>query len=488
MRRLIRQLKRTIRPQYIIWRTPAPALVLALVLALIAWPSAGFTPGSTASAAQPASAVWTAQFYNNIYLTGTPALETQYETLELNWGTGSPAEEVDANNFSARFATDVYFEAGTYRFYLRADDAVQLRFDFPFDNQPDISTFENPRPGETVSIDLDVAEGMRHVQIDYRELSGAASVYVSWQQVDDGSVPTPPDFGAPPPQDETPWTAQYFANRDLVGTPVVTGAEARPFYNWGTGTPAAGVPADGFSARWSSTLSLAGGLYDVSANADDGIRVFVDGTLVINEFHTATPQTYTVTLELAPGDHTFVIEYYEDTGVAFIEFSLSRLSDDIPGDTPDSPGATLTVTAGTLNVRDVPDVTTGIVLTQVSNGETYPILAYNSAADWYQIRVDGITGWVSGAYVIIDDPPATDVPRLTGYTLTTTANLNIRRGPGVGFGRIGLIDASDTAQIIGRNIDNSWWNVRYNEIDGWVSAAYVTLDPQLDVDDVPITG
>ncbi|MEZ4638095.1 MAG: PA14 domain-containing protein [Caldilineaceae bacterium] len=49
------------------------------------------------------------------------------------------------------------------------------------------------------------------------------------------------------------------------------------------------VPVDQFSARFERTLNVTGGIYRFSVQADDGVRVWVGGELVIDEWHPAAP-------------------------------------------------------------------------------------------------------------------------------------------------------------------------------------------------------
>jgi mannosyl-glycoprotein endo-beta-N-acetylglucosaminidase len=58
----------------------------------------------------------------------------------------------------------------------------------------------------------------------------------------------------------------------------------------------------------------------------------------------------------------------------------------------------LRVTTDILNVRSGPGTSHGI-LTTVSRNQVYTVL--NSSNGWYQINVEGITGWISGEYAII---------------------------------------------------------------------------------------
>jgi uncharacterized protein YraI len=53
---------------------------------------------------------------------------------------------------------------------------------------------------------------------------------------------------------------------------------------------------------------------------------------------------------------------------------------------------------------------------------------------------------------------------------------------------IGWLPAGRSAQVIGRNAEATWWQVRYNTVTGWVSGPYTTLQAGTDVNQIPITG
>ena len=76
---------------------------------------------------------------------------------------------------------------------------------------------------------------------------------------------------------------------------------ARQTSSHGTGSPAPEVNADNFSARWTRDVDLAPGTYTVTATTDDGIRVYVDGNPVIDQWHDQTATTYSASVPLAAG-------------------------------------------------------------------------------------------------------------------------------------------------------------------------------------------
>jgi uncharacterized protein YraI len=446
-------------------------------------------------AAAQGGAVWSAAFYNNDYLLGNPAFTTQYGSLDLNWGASSPGPGVNADNFTARFATDTYFAAGTYRFYLLADDAVQLWIDFPPSKQPIITDFNAPEPGQMLTVDVPMTAGTHHIQVDFKQLTGVSYLYVTWANL--ATNPTPPSFPVAAPIAMAPWTVQYYNNPNLSGAPVVTTTDTAVSHDWGSGSPAAGVPADYFSAQWTSVQYLSGGTYQIQATADDGVRVWVDGSLVIDQWHTASGQTYTADLNLAAGPHSFIVQYYEATGLASINVTINQIGVVAPPVVQPTPapgptGTTATVLAYLLNMRNAPSAVTGQIIAQVSKGQTFPVLGVSADGNWFQIDDLGVVGWVSGAYVQINNEQAVPVtggqPGATGYTLTSLASLNVRRAPGLGNARVGALQPGQTAQVIGRNADNTWWEVTFNGITGWVDAAFTELQPGADVSLIPVTG
>jgi CARDB/Bacterial SH3 domain/Bacterial Ig domain len=77
-------------------------------------------------------------------------------------------------------------------------------------------------------------------------------------------------------------------------------------------------------------------------------------------------------------------------------------------------------------------------------------------------------------------PPTTAAPGIGQQPtiLVTNPTLNIRSGPGVNYQKIGELKQGDTATIIGRNADSSWWVIHRNDgTQGWIinQAAYIQI-------------
>jgi D-alanyl-D-alanine carboxypeptidase len=222
--------------------------------------------------------------------------------------------------------------------------------------------------------------------------------------------------------------------------------------------------------------------------------VTVNGVRIIDEWHgSPTIATYTRDVTLFTGLNSFVIEYYEESGVARIGYNISSLSQ--PSQ-PTTGVPMVTINTPLLNVRSAPFIGDNII-NKVPRGATYIVVGRNADSSWWQIQIGAQVGWVSGAYVIPANtqnvPVVTvsvEVPNSpsvgTGYFLRSTANLNIRAGAGTNFSRINILPNGTQAEILGRNSSNTWWLISYGGTTGWVSGAFVTLPTGIDLNRIPI--
>jgi chitodextrinase len=151
----------------------------------------------------------------------------------------------------------------------------------------------------------------------------------------------PPVETTAPPADTTApcaadaYRAQYFSAASPNGTPVLSRCENSINYSWGTGGPGSGVPTDNFSARWVGTFDFPAGSTTFTATADDGIRLWVDGSLVIDAWVDQGPTNYAEARTLTAGSHEVKVEYYERGGgaVARVSWTSASSSGPPPADT-----------------------------------------------------------------------------------------------------------------------------------------------------------
>lgn len=130
-------------------------------------------------------------------------------------------------------------------------------------------------------------------------------------------TPRPPANTPVPPASPTPapgaaWKGEYFANPDLYGEPALVRSDADLNFDWGLGSPDPKIPVDHFSARWTRTVSLGAGRWRFHATTDDGVRVYVDGLLIIDQWHTTASVTYNCSVALAAGQHLLRVDFYDN--------------------------------------------------------------------------------------------------------------------------------------------------------------------------------
>jgi hypothetical protein len=119
-------------------------------------------------------------------------------------------------------------------------------------------------------------------------------------------------------------TGEYFTNTDLSGTPTVVRTDAGVNFTWNSGSPAPGIPANNWSARWTGTLTpLKSGEYAFCLYADDGCRLFIDDRCVIEHWDLDSGKVpHTGKSDLVAGHkYRFRVEYFQGPGDDNIQLS-----------------------------------------------------------------------------------------------------------------------------------------------------------------------
>ncbi|MFE5944310.1 fibronectin type III domain-containing protein [Streptomyces sp. NPDC056480] len=122
------------------------------------------------------------------------------------------------------------------------------------------------------------------------------------------------------------WKAEFFANSTFSGTPKLTSCDSVIAENYGSGDPAGGrLPKDDFSVRWSVTRDFgSGGPFTLAAEAQDGIRVHVDGVRRIDLWKdVSTTQKKAVAVTIPAGRHTVSVYYAAWRGAANVKFGYT---------------------------------------------------------------------------------------------------------------------------------------------------------------------
>src|SRR5262245_1305374 len=136
--------------------------------------------------------------------------------------------------------------------------------------------------------------------------------------------------GATVPASATPggFKAEYFNNKELRGQPAVVRTDEQINFDWSRGRPAPEINEDGFSARWTGKFTPPeSGEYQLGAMADDGVRVYLDGKLLVDAWtgnQASQIRTVMEDVNLEAGrSYDVRIEYYEDIRNAIAKFFWS---------------------------------------------------------------------------------------------------------------------------------------------------------------------
>lgn len=110
----------------------------------------------------------------------------------------------------------------------------------------------------------------------------------------------------------------YYNNRFFSGNPVVDRTDSTVNFNW-SGSPASGIGSDNFTVRWVGRIEApVTGTYIISTETDDGVRIWVNGNQISNNWNDQGPTvTNGAAINLVAGSQTrIVMEYYENSGGA----------------------------------------------------------------------------------------------------------------------------------------------------------------------------
>ncbi|MFP5348131.1 MAG: PA14 domain-containing protein, partial [Actinomycetes bacterium] len=273
-------------------------------------------PSETAQVSVPeatcAAGQYKAEYFDGIGLAGQAVSSGCEDAVDHDFGEGKPKGVANADSFSARYTTTRQLGAGEHTFTVTADDGVRV-----FVDGVRLINEWAMQGATTFTAKRELAAGSHTVVVEYFEAGGSALVRFG--------MSGPPVTPEPPVCTDDQYVAQYFSGVTLDGTPVATRCESAIDYDFGAGAPAGvAVGKDNFSIRWTRSAVLEAGTYAVTATADDGVRVLVDGHAVVDQWKDQGPTTYTGSVNLAAGKHEIVVEYYERGGGALVRADIQR--------------------------------------------------------------------------------------------------------------------------------------------------------------------
>ena len=135
------------------------------------------------------------------------------------------------------------------------------------------------------------------------------------------------DFNGPPVGQGNGLKGEYYNNTNFTDL-AVTRTDTSVDFDWGFGSPASNIASDTFSVRWTGKVEpLYSETYTFQTTSDDGVRLWVNNQLIIDEYRDQGASTYSGNITLNAGQQYDIrMEYYENGGAAVAELAWSSAS------------------------------------------------------------------------------------------------------------------------------------------------------------------
>ena len=132
-----------------------------------------------------------------------------------------------------------------------------------------------------------------------------------------------------------------------------------------------------------------------------------------------------------------------------------------------------------LRVRADPN-TSSQILTKLSDGTQVEVLE-QAENGWYKIAHEGISGFVSGEYLVVHEEgqeqavalaAEADAEAASTFGRITASSLNVRSGPSTDHEKVGSLAAGRVVELLEES--DGWYRIE----NGYISTEYVTIvDP-----------
>lgn len=125
--------------------------------------------------------------------------------------------------------------------------------------------------------------------------------------------------------------AEYFTNMHLEGKPAKVVVDKDVNFMWNDKGPFEDFPKDNFSVRWTGYLTPdKSETYTFDVGSDDGVRLYIDDELIINDWNDHAYLTNSFTKNLVAGQlYKIKLEYYENGGGAIVKFGWRKPNDEL---------------------------------------------------------------------------------------------------------------------------------------------------------------
>jgi hypothetical protein len=260
----------------------------------------------------------------------------------------------------------------------------------------------------------------------------------------------------------------YFDEMDFT-LPRLTRTDATVSFNWGSGSPHPSMGIDTFSVRWTGQVQPQfSQTYTFYTRSDDGVRLWVDGQLLIDKWVDQAPTEWSGTIALVAGQrYDLRLEFLENVGEALVELRWSSPStpkQTIPTSALFPPGAALSavsVTATDASGSEPGTDTGGFTLAR--SGSTSAPLTVN--VSWGGTATNGsdytfqpaTATFPAGAASVAVSVVPTDDAQVEG-TETVVLALSAGAGYQVGSPASGTVSIADNDVLLGTGLSGAYFD------------------------------
>lgn len=247
---------------------------------------------------------------------GTPVLTRTDAMVDFNWGDFSPGSPVTNDNYSAKWTGQVKAPvSGVYTFTVRGDDGVRLYL-----NGNLIANGWTDHGATDFTGQMTLTAGqLYNIDFQFYEHGGGAECRLQWEYPGQTKQAIP-QSQLYPDSTGTGLTGRYYneagnypLTNPFTGTPALIRTDATVDFNWGDVSPGSPVTADNYSVKWTGQVKApVSGVYTFTARGDDGVRLYINGTLIADGWSDHAPTDYTGQINLSAGQlYPIEFQYYE---------------------------------------------------------------------------------------------------------------------------------------------------------------------------------
>jgi hypothetical protein len=159
------------------------------------------------------------------------------------------------------------------------------------------------------------------------------------------------------------YIGEYWNNNDSTSAPSIPFRSADLYrqdesinFNWKSSSPDPSINKDHYIVRWTKTQNFVAGNYRFISTSDDGIRVWLDNNLLIDQWNDHAFKIDSADRNVTSGNHIIKIEYYENSGESVAKFNITQANSATQITAPVSSAPQTNVTNSTNNDWDIKSV------------------------------------------------------------------------------------------------------------------------------------